>query len=501
MFLFKEAFCAFFRKHPALMSGVVCLLGMAYGLNSHLVYLLLFGLLSFPLWIRPIQSKLLAVCVLIFVSAFTLVSLRCPIHTLPQETMKGKGVFTISNLKPQQSPFHRSLVYRGTLNFESEDGFKATQLPCAIYHPAFGKHPQANCAYEIEGTLIQKQERFFIFKPEKKKAWNAVPGSFSLAEWRYQAKQAFNQFLKHHIQDSHTRIFLNALSSGEVDDRILSLEFGKLGMQHILAISGFHFALIALFLGTLLRLIFPFYYSTILLLILLSAYCFFLGYSPSVFRAYTAICVLLVGSLFGRRTSALNALGVGLLLELLIDPLVITHTGFQLSFLCTLAILLLTAPCCSLLEILLPRRSFTELLEMPRLDQHGYLLASFFRNSLSVNLAVLFASLPVLLLLFNRFPLLSIIYNLFFPLCISLSMLLLCIGCLLSLLIPTLGTWVHSINNSWTSAVLTLSSEPPAFCDFVLRMKGLPFTLVAVYLTLLFIWAIYWDEKRKTELF
>jgi competence protein ComEC len=489
------------RKYPAFMSGIPLLLGTAWGLDSHFLYPCLLSVWLLPLAFSPLQRKTLFFALCVFIGACLLTQVRCPLPQVPQEKCHGTGTFTFSTLKTQHSPFHRSLVYQGSLDFITDEGLPISSLPCALYHPSFSKHPPAHCSYEIIGTLVQKKPRFFLLKPDKNKAWIPIPDTFSFAEWRYRAKQALSHSLKTQISDPHTRTFLNALATGEIDDRILSLEFGKLGMQHILAISGFHFALIALFLGALLRLLFSYQPATLLLLLLLSFYAFFLGNSPSVLRAWIALSVFLIGVLINRRTSALNALGVGLWIELLFNPLVVTHVGFQLSFLCTLAILSLMPFCSTLVNRLTPKRQTADLLQMSRLDQHGYLAAAYLRTALSVNLAVLIASVPVLLLLFHRFPLLSIVYNLFFPLCISLSLLLLCSACLLSAILPPIGSLIHALNNAWTSAVLTFSSEPPAFCDLVIRMKNLPFPAVALYLTLLFMGALCWNEKQKNELF
>ncbi len=489
------------RKYPAFMNAVPWLLGTAWGLSPSYFYGCLLGLWLLPLIFLSSQRKTLLFALCAFISAGVLTQLRCPLPQVPSEKCHGTGTFSIDALKTQHSPFHRSLVYQGTLDFITDEGHPIPSVPCALYHPYFSKHPSADSSYKITGTLIQKKPRFFILKPDKNKSWIPVIGSFSFAEGRYLAKKAFCRSLEMQISNPHTRTFLNALATGEIDDRILSLEFGKLGMQHILAISGFHFALIALFLGALLRLVFSYRTSTLLLLLLLSLYAFFLGNSPSVLRAWIALLVLLIGALINRRSSALNALGVGLWIELLFNPLVAAHVGFQLSFLCTLAILSLVPLCNALVSCLTRKRDLADLLQMSRLDQHGYLALCYLRASLSVNLAILTATLPVLLLLFHRFPLLSLLYNLFFPLCVSLSLLLLCTGCLISAILPPIGSYIHALNNAWTSAVLTFSSEPPAFCDLVIRMKTLSFPIVALYLTLLFMGALFWNEKQKNQLF
>ncbi len=82
-------------------------------------------------------------------------------------------------------------------------------------------------------------------------------------------------------------------------------------------------------------------------------------------RAWAASTVYLLGILLNRPTSAINALGVGLLFELALDPLVITNIGFQLSFICTAAILLVYPSMHRLFLRLLPQRPLQELKSSP----------------------------------------------------------------------------------------------------------------------------------------
>lgn len=481
------------------MSGLFLLASTAYTLTSDPIYLYVVILLLCPFYLGPTYWKNWLGFILFFSAIFLTTSYRCPSYSIPGEKIQGKGIFSVHHVKLQHSPFQRSLVYQGLLQFESEGSFHASQLPCQIYLPHSSKRPLANCDYEIEGTLIQKSERFFILKPNSKKKWRPIDHTFSLAEWRFCSKQKVYHLLQKHIPDKHALVFLNALATGEIDDRALSLEFSRVGMQHILAISGFHFALIALFIGGILRAFFSWRVGSILLLVFLSSYCFFLGYSPSVLRAWIAIFAFLIGQLLNLRITALNALGIGLWVEILFDPLVITHLGFQLSFLCTLGILMLYPFCLHLCSRLFPKRSQLELSQMPLFDQHGYLIICFFRQALAINCAVQIASLPVLLFLFHRFACLSLAYNFFFPFWVSISMLLLVASFFFSFVLPPFGLLLYQITGWWTKSALQVSSNPPALVDFVIRFKAIPYWSLLLYLIAIFLGAIVWNEKEASE--
>src|SRR5690606_6031061 len=128
--------------------------------------------------------------------------------------------------------------------------------------------------------------------------------------------------------------------------------------------------------------------SLIFLLALLSSYFFFLGSSPSVFRAWIAIALWTVSKLIQRKLNGKNALGTCLIIELLFDPRSIFHLGFQLSFLCTAAILLLTPITLGWMQAIFPKRSSSEIQGFCKTERIAYLGCCFFRTVLAVTLAV-----------------------------------------------------------------------------------------------------------------
>ncbi len=486
----------FWGRNPALFLGLSLLLGTALAFRRDLLLGVLFGAL-----LCSARSKAAFLLALIcFASAFGYAALRHPKIVIATEKIEGKGSFHIEQVKIYSSPFNRSILYAGTLTrFEAADGKVYGGIPCNIYLPLFAKRMPADADYEISGSLSQKGDFAFVLKPEKKRPWTRISSSFNLSEWRFKAKQTVSAYLKKEIADPHVRTFLNALATGDIDERILSMEFGKVGLQHILAISGFHFALAALFLNFLFRLLFPDRISALCLIAALTLYYLFLGNAPSIQRAYIAIFLIAAGQLFSLRISGLNALGAGLIVELLISPLVVTQLSFQLTFLCTLAILLFYPAVHSAMALLLPVRAWREVKAMSMLDKHGYVLSSFLRQALALNFAVHLISLPVLLHLFHKFPLLSIAYNLFFPTCVCLSMLLLFTALLFAPWFPFLSHAIHWLNNAWTSTVMNLTSNPPAFLDFSLRSKEVSFSFVISFLAVSFFLGILFYEKDRSS--
>ena len=132
---------------------------------------------------------------------------------------------------------------------------------------------------------------------------------------------------------------------------------------------------------------------------------------------------------------------------------------------------------------------------MSTLDQHGYLFASWIRESLSMNFAVHFVSLPALLFLFHKMPCLSLVYNLFFPFWTTIMLFLLIISLILFPFIPPLGELLHHLNVSFTSAALELTSNPPAAFNYFLRVKTFPLTLLMLFLTAYLALGIYLQKE------
>jgi len=491
----------FWKRHPALLIGLLSLLGTACALACHPIYMGVLICLLFPFVRKRCFTLPFFLAIGACVFTFTTASFRITPTQLPQDKIEGKGLFHIENLSILASPFNRSYCYKGTLKcFESKDGKLYSNLPCSVFHPL--KHPpKADKDYTIEGALTQKKENLFCLKPKKNTQWKSIAGTYSFAQLRFDAKKKVASYVKQHISNSASASFLSALITGDVDERSLRLDFGRLGLQHLLAISGFHFSFFALVLNILLRPFFPFTQRNLALMASLAAYFCFLGNAPSILRAFTVICIYLVAQLIKRRTSGLNALGAALTLELLLDPYVVTQLSFQLSFLCTLALLLFYPLVHHFVCYLLPERTSSELHQMPLLDQHGYILSALIRKSLSVNVAVCLFSIPVLLHIFHKFPLLSLVYNLFFPFCVSLSLLLLCCALILSMLVPPLSSLLHTLNSTWTTFLLQLTSNPPSYFDVVLRTNAISFPIVIGGLLMLFFIGVYFSSWKRSMIF
>ncbi len=193
---------------------------------------------------------------------------------------------------------------------------------------------------------------------------------------------------------------LSALTLGykeELSEEIREA-YSVAGASHILAISGMHIGIICTMLLLLtcwvpqrklgLRIA-----RTSLLIALLWAFAFFVGFTSSAVRSVSMFSLLLIGALFGKKQISLNTLlGVAFLM-LLVRPVWLFDVGFQLSFMAVGAILLLQP----LSKRVLPKSNR---------------IARFVVGLVWVSFAAQVGVMPLILFYFSRLSLLFLFTNL-----------------------------------------------------------------------------------------
>ena len=149
--------------------------------------------------------------------------------------------------------------------------------------------------------------------------------------------------------DRATSEFIIAMTLGDrsLIDPEVSEAFSNAGVAHILALSGMHVAII---LGIVLFILFPLKLLGLhilrywLAIIVLWAYAFFSGMSPSTVRACIMTSFVIMSMSLQRRNASGNALLASAFTILIFDPYSLFDIGMQLSFLCVAAILVFAGP-------------------------------------------------------------------------------------------------------------------------------------------------------------
>ena len=133
-----------------------------------------------------------------------------------------------------------------------------------------------------------------------------------------------------------TGSFTKALIFGEQSDipEEMYNQFKKLGIVHILALSGMQVGLIAaMLMHIFLRIGLTRSQTYFLLVCLLPLYAVITGMSASIIRACMMATIYMFGRFIGIRLSAFKTITICLLGYILIDPFQVFQIGFQLSFL------------------------------------------------------------------------------------------------------------------------------------------------------------------------
>jgi competence protein ComEC len=187
-----------------------------------------------------------------------------------------------------------------------------------------------------------------------------------------------------------------AMSIGIRDlvSREVTSDFRISGLSHVVAISGWHIAMLGALVGGVLRGIGrrP---RTILVLLAISSYALFAGASPSILRAAVMASVVLLARESGRRGSASAALSLTVAGMALLDPAAIADVGFQLSAAATAGLLVWGTRARAWMAQRLPRRT------------PGWLV-----ESVAVSTAAQAATMPLVLFHFGSLSLVAPLANL-----------------------------------------------------------------------------------------
>lgn len=230
---------------------------------------------------------------------------------------------------------------------------------------------------------------------------------------RVKFKERIKGILDTTLNEKNSNI-MNSIVLGDssfLDDET-GTRFRELGLSHILAVSGLHIGIIYMFISKALRLLsIDKRKSVVVALIIIWSYGYLIGFPASVLRSSIMFSLLSLSSLVYRRYDSINTLSLAAFLLLFIKPLWIYDVGFQLSFVATASIIILT----------------------PRIKWLISIYSKKGAKLLSTLFAVQIGLLPVLAYHFNSYAVMSLISNLILIPIFSFSLILCLVLILMSL--------------------------------------------------------------------
>jgi competence protein ComEC len=208
---------------------------------------------------------------------------------------------------------------------------------------------------------------------------------------------------------------VSAITLGQKDllDPEVKQIFINAGVMHIMAVSGLHAVILSLFVFNVL-----FFMKgklnplrVLITVLLLWAFAFVTGLSPSVLRATLMFSFLQAGNLISRKVDGINSVLASAFILIIIRPSIITDAGFLLSYSAVIYIIAFYS------DFYL------------KLHFKGWLPDKIWQ-SIVVTLVAQAGTLPLTIMLFNRFPVYFMLTNVII---VPLSNLLIIIGCLVPL--------------------------------------------------------------------
>ena len=407
----------FWSQHPALLYGISLLLGTYIALIPS-VELAIPVIALFATLVGSPQRLILASAVFAVSACGNLCyfSQKTPLEGV----FDGTGYFLPAQIVKTHTG---QTVWKGRVwsLIVAESGERIVSRSAMLKFAKGATIPRADRLFKVEARWQLRGQGRLIGTVEPSAQLQKIAWIPSFAEVRSHLKGAVGDSIDRYFAHPHVRAFMKGMATGSHDDRQLSYVLGELGLQHLLAISGFHFAIVASALQLFLGLFVPPPRLAHCTLIVLSLYFFYLGWGASVGRAWVMAIVALGARILHRHDNRLNALGVALIVIGLFDPLMVLQLDFQMSFLATGGILLLMEPCQWALAYLFPDRPRDEVRQLTFFDQHLYLLLKAFREAVALLGAVHLPLLPLCFYHFGLFPLIALWLNLFFPLCVTIA--------------------------------------------------------------------------------
>lgn len=329
--------------------------------------------------------------------------------------------------------------------------------------------------------ITQKNKGEFKFKIPKEKI--RLKKKISFVEARFKLKNKVRLILEKNIQEIRVLKFFQAMSLGYSDFKLLSYEFSKAGIQHLLTISGFHFALVFMFIFYITQPIFKTRATYFICGALLFFYMLYLGDAPSISRAWIAILIYLICRFFEVKANSLNALSIALILAFIQNPFILCSLGFQLSFAATFGIIGYYSVAEQALCSLIPKKKKEELCSFGFFKLLFCFFMSTLRKGLALDFAVNLTTIPLIFYYFGSFPLFSFFYNLIIPLLLTPSLFLLLITFAISP-IEQMVKVMFSINEAYTKQILNLITFAPKEFEIAIFIKNFSEELVIFLLFL-----------------
>lgn len=416
-------------KTGALISGCICLLA-------------LFGFFLFGRK-RAVRKRIVPAAALLsaalacFLYFFAYILLAEPYIVLDGVTCEIEGQLLSDCERDNNRYYYQLQVEKATIDGATYQGFKtrlSTSAPLAaepydrieatvtfyLYQEAFGGSSRSyRLAHGMPiGAYLSGYSCTMLPVSDK-------PLGFALQKIKRQLSESIHVSLR--TEEAAVIAAMLLGDRNQLEDTI-STAFRKSGVSHFLVVSGMHMAILTGLLLALFRILrVRKVWASLLTIPAVLLFMLLTGLQPSVTRSGIMMLLFLLGEVLGRKPDSMNSLGIALIVMCLSNPFIGGDTGFTMSVMATVGIIVLSPG----LGLLLCRPS--------KAIANDRLRRGFMRimKALAVNLSAVLFVMPVQILSFGSMSLFSPIASML--LLIPMTLLMYCgIAAMLFGLLPIL---------------------------------------------------------------
>lgn len=231
--------------------------------------------------------------------------------------------------KPMESGITLSVDHAAGLNVDDEISCAAVFSPIEEEYAGY---------YRAKGVFLASETDELMTVGVRER-----PVSSMLRKVRAYLAEGFDTYIGGEVAG-----FAAALLTGDREDLsgVTRLDFQRLGISHLLAVSGLHLSIVIGGVDAVLRfLTVPKRKKNVALIAMALFFTALCGFTPSVMRAAIMLSVLYLGELLGEKSDSLTSLFFAAAVIVTVRPWATYDAGLWLSFFATLGILIVISSC------------------------------------------------------------------------------------------------------------------------------------------------------------
>ncbi len=309
---------------------------------------------------------------------------------------------------------HYEKAYASSYRLQMQDVDGETCTVGAILEIPFAGSLSVGDTVTFEGIFTELTDEYAYYQRSRGILLSASTDDFDVTMGKTPKASVFERLREAIAENFETHIggkeagYAKALLIGVRDelDGGTSLSYQRLGISHVLAVSGMHFSVIVGGLDLFLRaLTVSKRKKNIILIVFSLIFAAICGFSASIARAFIMFCIYYIADSIGEKSDSLTSLFFAASCIVTVNPWAVYDAGLWLSVFSTLGILLVVP---SLNRMIRRKKDGNLVCRIGRKCLHAFLTTTV------MNFTALFFTMPIVYALYGGISLLSPIANLIF---------------------------------------------------------------------------------------